>query len=1133
MKKSFTQILFSLVAKRVSAPLTALALALWSIPTAYAQLNYVATACFDPYVVAATQPGTTFVGSGDDVLYTLALPFPFTFYTTTYPGAAGAIGVNTNGFIIFNPATNRGFTNANLPTATAGAAMYPFWDDLQANPAINPNSGIYTRVDGTAPNRIFTIEWYQIGHFSHTANQEVTFQVRLFENGNRIQFRYQDVIFGGSQSGFDNGLSATIGLEDIVATPRPFTLVGFNTASVTNGQCIEFVLPQACNPIAGPTLNFNTAPGLCSANATIALPTFNPPGCANGITVGLRYNVNGGPFTTVALPASSITITLPKGSNVIVWQTFIVANGATAGVATQIVNVNDNEPPKLNCPQNIIVNLNPGECCRNIIWAEPTATDNCPFLQGPFQLNTINLGGNAGSVGGVVFFDINNTSGQPIVITNFGMNISAGTVVNIYTKAGTHVGFETNAAAWTLSGTADANTGPFSGPFPGNGTITPAPVTTPAGGLTLGPGLWGIALHTPTAQQNYTNGNGANQTYSDANITLNLGSAANTLWGAPFTPRVWNGFVRYQIGGPAQVLQTAGPANGSLFCKDASPFTIRYQVADASGNTATCSFTITVNPFPNPVNSLTCNNNVQISLKADCSAFVNADQVLEGGPYKCYDDYVVEVDKTLPFGNGPWIRVSQGPAFPGFGVPTPLGPDDVGKTYQVRVTDPATGNRCWGYITVEDKLPPVLSCQESFVPCNDATKDSAEPFEPCADPLTVLPAAPLFTINTANNGNASGGMVFFNITNNTSLPLEITAIGMNISGPTTVNIYARPGTHVGFETNASAWTLVGSADGNTGPFSGPFPGNGTITPCPLATPITLPPGTFGIGLHTVSASSNYTNGTGANQTYTDGTITLNLGSATNAFFAAPVFSPRVWNGFVQYKKTVPPTCLPNGLTLNVNAFKIAPFTYRVPRGAGTPVMEPCSDVTLTYSDISSAAQPCSSPNIRVITRRWVARDASGNSATCTQRINVLRPKTTDLTLPPSYDDIDKPSISCAANAYPTPEWLQASGRQGFPLVFGKPDGCDFGWSYTDTRVNVCDGTYKIRRQWSILNWCTGQKIEHIQIIKVSDMQAPTFNCPANLTVGTDPFQCCATVDLPDVIVTDNCSRIKSANARIL
>jgi hypothetical protein len=229
---------------------------------------------------------------------------------------------------------------------------------------------------------------------------------------------------------------------------------------------------------------------------------------------------------------------------------------------------NDNQPPTLVCPANLTVNLAPGECCRFVSWAVPAASDNCPFVGPPTTLNTLNAGGNANSVGGVVFFNVNNISGQTLNITALGMNISAGTNVNIYVKSGTHVGFETNAGAWTLAGTANANTGPFSGPFPGNGTITTATVN---GTLQLPPGLWGIGLHTPTAAQNYTNGNGGNQTYSNADITINLGSAANALWAAPFTPRVWNGFVRYQAGGDPDVVQVGGPANGSELVQRQQP----------------------------------------------------------------------------------------------------------------------------------------------------------------------------------------------------------------------------------------------------------------------------------------------------------------------------------------------------------------------------------------------------------------------------------------------------------------------------------------------------------------------------------------------------------------------------------
>lgn len=160
------------------------------------------------------------------------------------------------------------------------------------------------------------------------------------------------------------------------------------------------------------------------------------------------------------------------------------------------------------------------------------------------NIQTINQGGYGGSVGGMVYFTIDNTSGGDINLLELGMNISASTTVNIYTRQGGHSGFENNPGAWTLAGTADATGGPWSGGFPGNGTFTPSPVTGP---VTLGPGVWGIALETPSASHNYTNGNGTNQTYSNADLTLQLGSASNSPWSGLFSPRVWNGYIEYEV----------------------------------------------------------------------------------------------------------------------------------------------------------------------------------------------------------------------------------------------------------------------------------------------------------------------------------------------------------------------------------------------------------------------------------------------------------------------------------------------------------------------------------------------------------------------------------------------------------
>ncbi|HQW02139.1 MAG TPA: HYR domain-containing protein, partial [Saprospiraceae bacterium] len=626
MKNNFTTNRLSGRSFGITKVFVALAIALFTIPVANAQ-NYVIAACNEAYVQVQGQAGSTFIGQGDDATFnTLSLPFTFTFYSTAYTQFL----VNTNGHLVFLTGTNRGLGNAALPTATAGAALYPFWDDLDISTVTTPNAGIYSRVDGVAPNRIFTVEWFGAGHFNDVANQTVTFQIRLFETSNRILFKYQDVVFGGTQTAFDNGLSATVGIEGPVATPRPFTQYSFNTASLTNGQCIEFVLPPPCTPVPGPTVLAGTDPGTCLATVTVPVPGSTPQGCLNGTGTGIRYRVgNVGPFIVVPLPYTTVTIAgLSSGTHTITWQIFTIANGATTGFATQQIIVSDNEDPILNCPADINLSLDPG-ACNAIINFEVTATDNCPFAGPMGQVNTINTGGNGNSSGGMVWFNIDNQSGEDITVTELGLNISNATNVNVYRKAGTHVGFETNAGAWTLVGTADANTGPFSGPFPGNGTITPAPVS-----FIVPPGLHGIALHTISASSNYTNGNGPNQTYTDGTITLLLGSTANTAWGAPFTPRVFNGYVAYGTSSNAgDVIQTSGLPSGSVF--EVGTVTNCFIVTDNAGNTGTCCFDITVSEFPTPTTTLACNDNVQVSVNENCEAFVTTDMILEGGPYGC------------------------------------------------------------------------------------------------------------------------------------------------------------------------------------------------------------------------------------------------------------------------------------------------------------------------------------------------------------------------------------------------------------------------------------------------------------------------------------------------------------------
>ena len=136
-----------------------------------------------------------------------------------------------------------------------------------------------------------------------------------------------------------------------------------------------------------------------------------------------------------------------------------------------------------------------------------------------------------------------------------------------------------------------------------------------------------------------------------------------------FTPRVFNGAVVYQAGSTvAPVMQTAGLPSGAEFVIGTT--TNSFKLTDVAGNMATCSFNITVQEYPFATTALACNDLVNISLGDDCQVVVNADMVLEGGPYGCYDEYIVNVT-----GGGNVIST------PG--------------AYGVTVTDPETGNSCW------------------------------------------------------------------------------------------------------------------------------------------------------------------------------------------------------------------------------------------------------------------------------------------------------------------------------------------------------------------------------------------------------------------------------------------------------
>ncbi len=200
------------------------------------------------------------------------------------------------------------------------------------------------------------------------------------------------------------------------------------------------------------------------------------------------------------------------------------------------------------------------------------------------------------------------------------------------------------------------------------------------------------------------------------------------------------------------------------------------------------------------------------------------------------------------------------------------------------------------------------------------------------------------------------------------------------------------------------------------------------------------------------------------------------------------------------------------------------------------VKENCGAYHLNYTD-TWVNLACDDPAGRTayIERVWTAADGSGNKTTCTQYLNIRRVQTGQLLLPADT------TVQCG-NALTGPAhtgwpYYTESGIH-FPLSAG-PNGCGIQISYADQVLPLCGGAYTIIRTWTLFDNCLPttpvppftNPLMHIQIIRVTDKQGPSFVCPKDMTVSTDPFAPCSrTLDLPDLILNDLCSPVESIRA---
>ncbi|WP_210518640.1 T9SS type A sorting domain-containing protein [Hymenobacter terricola] len=185
------------------------------------------------------------------------IPLPFTFY---YGGRAiNSIQATTDGYIDVRGSSTYSQSINGLGLGLTTIA--PYYDDMTG-----VNGTASYAVTGSAPNRVFTFEWLNWADGYNATTPSLSFQVKLYEGTNVIQFVYRpeagpfDSSIASASIGIDGGSAAAggrgnfISLADASASP----------AVVNNATAALPVNTINTRPATGQTYTFAPANALAA-----------------------------------------------------------------------------------------------------------------------------------------------------------------------------------------------------------------------------------------------------------------------------------------------------------------------------------------------------------------------------------------------------------------------------------------------------------------------------------------------------------------------------------------------------------------------------------------------------------------------------------------------------------------------------------------------------------------------------------------------------------------------------------------------------------------------------------------------------------------------------------------------------
>ncbi|MDI6766393.1 MAG: T9SS type A sorting domain-containing protein [Bacteroidota bacterium] len=169
---------------------------------------------YSPYTeIVGGSPGP----SGDDVQMNISLPFTFIYDNYTYEKAQ----ISTNGWLELGMGeigTIRGLSSAGQlgmyfkyvlgSNEKPTKVLAPWNTDLDTR---NTEGVISYTTQGSAPNRIFIVQWKHMPYYDGGTTLHLNFQIKLYETTNIAEYCY-----GTVEAGTFSGSGASMGLKDYV-----------------------------------------------------------------------------------------------------------------------------------------------------------------------------------------------------------------------------------------------------------------------------------------------------------------------------------------------------------------------------------------------------------------------------------------------------------------------------------------------------------------------------------------------------------------------------------------------------------------------------------------------------------------------------------------------------------------------------------------------------------------------------------------------------------------------------------------------------------------------------------------------------------------------------------------------------